>query len=62
MSRPVSDVEGGSTDQGAQFWRSVGFTASGTVTQHLPNQTNLCWRFEKRLGDLAAQEDVPHEM
>ena len=41
---------------GALFWRAVGFTASGTVTQHLPSQTNLCWRFERRLGDPAPQE------
>ena len=34
----------------ALFWRAVGFTADGTVEQHLPSRTNLCMRFEKRLA------------
>jgi GNAT superfamily N-acetyltransferase len=44
---------------GAQFWRAIGFTANGTVTQSLQAQTNLCWCFERPLADLTQQADVP---
>ena len=33
----------------ARFWRALGFTADGTVEQHLSTQTNRCVRFEKLL-------------
>ena len=33
----------------ARFWRARGFTADGTIEQHLPARTNRCMRFQKRL-------------
>jgi ribosomal protein S18 acetylase RimI-like enzyme len=33
----------------AAFWASLGFVQEGRVSQVLPDRTNVCWKFTKRL-------------